>query len=109
MDAFAALKQAMVQAPVLKLLDFTSDFVIETDASNVVIGAVLTQQGHPIAYFSKKLGPKLRAFSTYIKELHAIVDVVYKWREYLLGRFFVIRTDHKSIKELLQQVIQTPD
>ncbi|KAH9657564.1 hypothetical protein KPL70_023135 [Citrus sinensis] len=96
MDAFAALKQAMVQAPVLKLLDFTSDFVIETDASNVVIGAVLTQQGHPIAYFSKKLGPKLRAFSTYIKELHAIVDVVYKWREYLLGRFFVIRTDHKS-------------
>ena len=109
MDAFAALKQAMVQAPVLKLPDFTSDFVIETDASNVGIGAVLTQQGHPIAYFSKKLGPKLRASSTYIKELHAIMDAVYKWRQYLLGRFFVIRTDHKSIKELLQQVIQTPD
>ncbi|KAH9726475.1 hypothetical protein KPL70_008268 [Citrus sinensis] len=107
--AFASLKQAMVQAPVLKLPDFDSEFVIETDASNVGIGAVLMQQGHLVAYFSKKIGPKLKASSTYLKELHAIVQVVSKWRQYLLGRFFVIRTDHRSIKELLQQVIQTPD
>lgn len=67
------------------------------------------QSNHPISYFSKKLGHRLRAASTYLKELHAIVAAVQKWRQYLLNRFFVIRTDHKSIKELFQQVINTPD
>lgn len=107
--AFSALKQAMMAAPVLRLPDFSKEFVIETDASNFGIGAVLMQDGHPIAFFSKKLGPKLQAASVYIKELHAITDAVLKWRQYLLGHFFIIRTDHKSIRELLQQVIQTPD
>ena len=102
---FESLKQAMVQAPVLKLPDFDSEFVIETDVSNVGIGAVLMQQGHLAAYFNKNIGPKLRASSTYLKELHVFVEAVTKWRQYLLGRFFVIRTDHRSIKELLQQVI----
>ena len=108
-EAFHKLKDAMVKTPVLLLPNFESEFVIETDASNVGIGAVLMQAGHPIAYFSKKLGPRLQASLTYIKELHAIVAAVLKWRQYLLGRFFIIRTDHKSIKELFQQVIQTPD
>ncbi|KAH9687361.1 hypothetical protein KPL70_014745 [Citrus sinensis] len=107
--AFEALKQAMVAAPVLRLPNFELDFIIETDASNVSIGAVLMQDNHPISYYSKKLGPKLQVASTYIKELNAIAEAIHKWRQYLLGRFFIIRTDHKSIKELLQQVIQTPD
>jgi hypothetical protein len=86
------------------------EFVVETDALNVGIGAVLMQSGHPISYFSKKLGPRLRASSTYIRELHSIAEAVHKWHQYLLGRFFVIRTDHCGIKELLlQQVVQTPD
>ena len=59
-------------------------------------------------FSTKKIGPKLQASSTYIKELHVITEAVGKWWQYLLGRFFVIRTYHKSIKELLQQVIQTP-
>ena len=99
----------MTQAPVLCLPDFTQEFLVETDASNCDISAVLMQDNHPIAFFSKKIGPKLQASSTYIKELHAITDVVRKWRQYLLGRFFVIRIDHKIIKELLQQVIQIPE
>ena len=77
-------------------------YLIETDASNVGIRAILTQHGHPIAYFSKKLGPKLRVCSTYINELHAVMEAVYKWWQYLLGHFCIIRTYHKSIKELLQ-------
>ena len=83
--------------------------MIETDASNYGIGAVIMQDNHPIAFFNKKIGPKLQASSTYIKELHAITEAVRKWRQYLLGRFFVIQTYHKSIKELLQQVIQTAE
>lgn len=66
------------------------------------------QQNHPIAYFSKKIGPHLQAASTYQRELHAIVEAIYKWRQYLLGRPFVIRTDHKSLRDLLQQVIHNP-
>ncbi|VFR01482.1 unnamed protein product [Cuscuta campestris] len=59
--------------------------------------------------YSRKLGPRRRAASTYHKELYAIVEAVQKWRQYLLGREFVIRSDQRSLKELLSQVIQTPD
>lgn len=107
--AFDALKKAMTTVPVLHLPNFALEFIVETDASNVGIGAVLMQENHPIAFFSKKLGPRLQAASTYTKELHAITESVRKWRQYLLGRFFVVRTDHKSIRELLQQTIQTPE
>lgn len=109
LEAFAALKNAMTTAPVLRLPDFSIDFVVETDASNVGIGAILMQQEQPIAFFSKKLSPRLQASSTYTRELHAITESVQKWRQYLLGRFFVVRTDHKSIRKLLQQTIQTPE
>ena len=99
----------MVAAPVLHLPDFTQEFVIEMDASNEGIGVVLMQQGHSIAYFSQKLGFQLRNSSVFIRELHKGTAVVLKWRQYLLSQSFVIRTDHRSLKELLQQVIQTPD
>ncbi|XP_042032774.1 uncharacterized protein LOC121779504 [Salvia splendens] len=107
--SFDALKQAMTAAPVLRLPDFSSTFYLETDACDFGIGAVLMQEGHPLAFFSKKLGPRRRSASTYHKELYAIVEAVQKWRQYLLGREFVIRSDQKSLKELLQQVIQTPE
>ncbi|VFR02248.1 unnamed protein product [Cuscuta campestris] len=108
-DSFQRLKLAMTTAPVLRLPDFTQPFYLETDASATGIGAVLLQHGHPIAFFSKKLGPRRRTASTYHKELYAIVEAVQKWRQYLLGREFVIRSDQRSLKELLLQVIQTPD
>ncbi|KAH7518598.1 hypothetical protein FEM48_Zijuj09G0188300 [Ziziphus jujuba var. spinosa] len=57
----------------------------------------------------KKLGMRLMGASTYLKELRAVVEAVAKWRQYLLVRHFIIRTDHKSLRELLTQVIQTPE
>ncbi|GJR72574.1 ty3-gypsy retrotransposon protein [Tanacetum coccineum] len=103
---FWELKQQLSTTPILSLLEFTQEFVVEADASDYVIWAVLLQNNHPISYFSQKLGPRMCVASTYQKELFAIVEVVYKWRQYLIGRRFKIRTDHKSIKELMQQVIQ---
>lgn len=99
----------MSAAPILRLPDFSKTFYLETDASNFGIGVVLLQDKLPIAFFSKKLGPRRRVTSTYHKELYAIVETVQKWRQYLLGREFVIRSDQKSLRELLQQVIQTPN
>ena len=91
-----------LHAPVLQLLNFDLDFIVENDACKTGIGVVLIQRSHPIAFFSKKLGPKMQAASTYLKELHTIAEAVHKWRQYILGRFFIIRTDHRSIKELFQ-------
>ncbi|KAF7801788.1 Retrotransposable element Tf2 [Senna tora] len=69
----------------------------------------MSQQGHPVAYFSKKLSHKLSKASAYVRELYAITQAVMKWRHYLLGRKFTIKTDHKSLKELMHKVVQTPE
>nr|KYP38538.1 Retrovirus-related Pol polyprotein from transposon 297 family [Cajanus cajan] len=105
-QAFLHLKEALTTTPTLALPDFSVMFVIETDASNHGIGAVLTQKGHPLAYFSKKLSPKMAKASTYVRELYALTQAVARWRHYLLGKRFLIRTDHHTLKDLMYQVIK---
>jgi len=107
--AFEALKTAMTSVSVLALPDFSKTFIVQTDASGSAMGAVLIQDNHPLAYFSKVFCPRLSKSSAYIRELHAITNAVKRWRQYLLGHFFIIQTDQKSLKELLTQVIQTPE
>jgi hypothetical protein len=65
--SFGHLKTAMVSTPVLALPNFEETFVVETDACDQGIGAVLSQQGHPIAFYSKALGVNNRKLSTYEK------------------------------------------
>lgn len=64
----------------LGIPDFSKVFVIKTDASRLGIGVVLHQEGHPIAYISKALGPKNLGLSTYEKECLAILFAVEQWR-----------------------------
>ncbi|KAJ3684806.1 hypothetical protein LUZ61_013970 [Rhynchospora tenuis] len=106
-EAFQLLKNAMSTTPVLALPDFHKPFTIETDASQSGIGAVLMQERKPLAYFSKGLGIKNQGLSTYEKELLALVSAVTKWKHYLMGATFVIRTDHISLKHLLEQRVNT--
>ena len=73
------------------------------------MGAVLTQQNHPIAFFSKPFCNKLLHSSTYVWELAASTTTIKKWHHYLQGHHFIILTDHRSLKELMSQVIQTPE
>ena len=64
--AFRNLKTALTTTPALKLPDFRVLFVVETYASLYSIGAILSQNGHPLAYFSKKLSPRMSNASTYV-------------------------------------------
>jgi len=98
---FDTLKAALTSAPVLALPDFRLPFTVETDASAIGMDAVLSQQGHPIAFFSKPFSQKMLRASTYVRELCAITTAVRKWRQYLLGHSFTILTDHQSLKELM--------
>jgi len=100
---FESVKTIMSTTPVLATPDFSKPFVIECDASGFGIGAVLMQEGHPIAFESRKLNKKESLQSTYNKEMLAIIHALTKWRQYLLGSKFVIRTDHNSLQYLLQQ------
>jgi transposase InsO family protein len=106
--SFEALKDALISAPVQSLPDFTKPFVIETDASGIGIGAVLMQNGHPLAFLSKALGPRSQGLSTYEKEYMAILLAVDQWRAYLqFGEFHII-TDQKSLSQLSEQRLHTP-
>lgn len=107
-QAFIQLKKALAEAPVLSMPDFSREFVVETDASGKRIEAVLMQDKHPIAFVSKALVLKHMGLSVYEKELLALVLAVTKWRSYLLGRHFIIKTDHHSLKYLVEQKLVTP-
>jgi hypothetical protein len=96
-EAFNILKSAMVQALVLAIPDFTKQFVLEIDASDLGLGAVLMQEGHPFDYLSKPLCKKNQALSTYEKECMSILMAVEKWLQYLQNQEFIIKTDHKSV------------
>lgn len=106
--AFQLLKQQLTSAPVLALPDFKEQFVVETDASDKGIGAVLQQKGHPIAFMSKALSPRYQGLSTYEKEFLAIIVAMDQWRLYLQLAEFVIYTDQKSLIHLEQQRLTTP-
>ncbi|XP_026449232.1 uncharacterized protein LOC113349472 [Papaver somniferum] len=105
--AFSAIKSAMNQALVLALPDFTKPFTLETDACSRGVGAVLLQDNMPIAFYSKPLGPKALALSTYEKEFLAIVMAIHKWRYYLSHNQFIINTDHQSLKYLMEQKLSS--
>uniref|UniRef100_A0A2N9IBT6 RNA-directed DNA polymerase n=1 Tax=Fagus sylvatica TaxID=28930 RepID=A0A2N9IBT6_FAGSY len=101
--AFQLIKQKLTNAPLLSLPNFSKTFEIECDASGVGIGAVLMQEGRPIAYFSEKLSGAALNYPTYDKELYALVWALETWQHYLWPKEFVIHTDHESLKHLKGQ------
>ncbi|KAI3412628.1 Hydrolase_4 domain-containing protein [Psidium guajava] len=92
--AFERLKKAMTEEPVLALPDCSKPYEVETDASDFAIGCVIMQDGHPVAYESRKLNETERRYTVQEKEMTAIVHCLRTWRHYLLGSKFVVRTDN---------------
>jgi len=103
--AFHRLKQVLSQAPVLAYPTSEGAFVLDTDASNTGIGAVLSQkQGEEekvIAYFSRSLTKSERQYCVTRKELLALVAAVRHFHHYVYGRHFKVRTDHGALRWLM--------
>nr|GFA38058.1 retrotransposon protein, putative, unclassified [Tanacetum cinerariifolium] len=92
----------------LTLPNFEEECVIEIDALGYGVGAVLQHKRHLIAYRSETLANKHQSLSSYEKELLVVVLALKKWRGYLLDKHFKIKTDHFSLKYMLNQRITTP-
>ncbi|KAE8968787.1 hypothetical protein PR001_g27690 [Phytophthora rubi] len=104
-EAFECLKKALTEQPLLAYPDISRPFRLVTDASQVGLGAALTQdQGHgeqPIAYASKINSPTVAKYSITELECAAVVWAVKLFRPYLYGRKFVLMTDHAALKWLM--------
>lgn len=105
--AFSALKTAVSSVPVLTLPDFTKPFTVECDTLTYGFGAVLIQEAHPVAFFSRPVAPRHRSLAAYERELIGLVLAVQHWRPYLWGRRFFVKTDHYNLKYLLDQRLGT--
>lgn len=79
------------------------------DASGEGICTVLVQEKRPLTFISKALGPMKKEWSTYAREMLAVVHAEKMWRPYLLGHKFTIVTDQQALRHLLQQKILTTE
>jgi hypothetical protein len=101
--SFQQLKQLLTSAPIQRIADPNEDFVVCTDACKEGLGGVLGHNGFVICYESRKLKEHEKNYATHDLELEAIVHALKKWRHYLMGRRFELRTDHNGLKYLFDQ------
>lgn len=99
--AFAQLRDLLTQAPILRLPNLSERFLVQTDASDTGVGAVLLQEQEdgvfPVAYASKKLLPRETRYSVIERECLAIVFAVKRFQRYLYGKEFTLQTDHQPL------------
>jgi hypothetical protein len=106
--AFEKLKEALITAPVLAVPDFDKPFTVEADASDNCLGAVLLQDGHPVAYESRQFNSAEKNYFTTERELTAVIHALKVWRCYLWGCQFTIKSDHEPLKYLQTKATLSP-
>ena len=97
-EYFEQIKNNPCTTPVLVLPDFHQPFEIETDALNYSLDTMITQSGQRVMFHFKTFSDPVRRYSTYEKEMYAIVQDLMEWRHYILGKETVILTDHKPLQ-----------
>lgn len=103
-SAFETLKAKVTSPPVIAFPDFSKPFILQTDASDFAIGAVLMNHDkRPVSFISRIMKPEETRYGITDKELLAIVWAVKKLENYLTGQKFVIETDHKALQYLFKQ------
>ena len=102
-ESFKKLKTLLTSAPIVRIADPNKEFVVCTDACNDGLGGVLTQEGHVIAYESRKLKIHEKNHATYDLELVIVIHALNMWRHHLIGRKIILMTDNKGLKYLLDQ------
>jgi hypothetical protein len=102
-NAFDMLKDKLTHAPLLQLPDFKKTFELECDASGIGLGGVFLQERKHVAYFSEKLSGPVLNYSTYDKELYALLRCLETWQYYLWLKEFVIHSDHEYLKHIRSQ------
>jgi hypothetical protein len=101
--SFQHLKQLLTSSTILRIIELDEDFIVCIDACNEGLGGILSQNGFVICYESMKLKDHERSYATHDLELAAIVHALRKWRHYLMGKRFELRTDHNGLKYLFNQ------
>ena len=96
-EAFNNLQRELARQVILAYHDFTKTFEIYTDASKYQIGAVITQENKPIAFYSRKLTDCQARYTVTELELPALVETLREYRSILLGQKIVVYTDHKNL------------
>jgi len=101
--SFEQLKHLLTNAPILSIANPSKDYVVCTDVSKEGVGGMLMQEGKVIAYKSMKLKEHEHKYSIYDLELAAIIHALKMWRHYLIGRIFLLLTDHHSLTNYFNQ------
>lgn len=104
---FQNLKLTMTATSISTLPDYTLPFTVERDANDVGLWVIFMQQGQHISFLIKTLYPRHQAYSTYEKELLALVMATIKWHHNLQDHHFLVKTEHQSLKHLLEQRLST--
>jgi hypothetical protein len=95
--SFGEIKQKVSQETLLAFPDFEKEFHVYTDASNKQLGAVIMQEGKPLAFYSRKLSSAQTCYTTGEQELLSIVETLKEFRDILLGQKVIVYTDHLNI------------
>ena len=102
-EAFTRVKQLVSEEVILRFPDFTKEFEVITDASLLGTGAVLLQEGRPVAFSSKKFTAAEKNYATGDQELCGVYHSLKQWRCYLEGPTFKLVTDHHPLIYLHSQ------
>ena len=95
--AFEGIKRVLARETLMAYPQFDLPFVIHTDASDTQLGAVISQEKKPIAFYSRKMSPTQKRYTTTEQELLSIVETLKEFRNILLGHQITVYTDHKNL------------